>query len=141
MKRSLLAALLLATMAVTARAAKVEIVDAWIAAAPPNATVFAGYLSVRNDGDEPIRILGAKSLDFGAIEMHETVEQDGIARMQALTDTLIIPGAQLRFEPGGKHLMLFRPANSPVREGETRNARLHFSDGDSRVVTFTIRRR
>ncbi len=82
---------------------------AWIRTAPPGAMMLAGYASLRNDGDAPVTVAGADSADFGAVSLHESVEEGGVARMRALDRIEIKPGASILFAPGGKHLMLMRP--------------------------------
>lgn len=138
--RMLLTALLL-TAFTTAQAADVAVSGAWVAEAPPTAKVFAAYAELKNNGSDPIEILGAKSHYFGAIEMHETVTRDnGSTGMMRLGKLQLAPGETLSFVPGGKHFMLFRPAQ-PVRAGESLFMRLHFSDGDSKIVELPVKRR
>lgn len=68
-----------------------------------------GYLSLHNRSNLPLAIESITSPQFGLIEIHETILQDGIARMQALPAIIIPPESRLDFEPGGKHLMMMQP--------------------------------
>ena len=60
-----------------------------------------------------IRLLGSPhravtSPQFGAVEIHETKIEDGIARMREL-DALVVPArGSVTLERGGKHLMLMK---------------------------------
>jgi copper(I)-binding protein len=45
--------------------------------------------------------------------MHETVIEDGIARMREIPVLEIAAGETVVFERGGKHLMLMQPVGTP----------------------------
>ena len=95
--------------AAPAHTCELIIEQAWVRDAPPTARVRVAYAIVRNPGSEPVTITGARSPAFGAIELHETREVDGVARMRRLSEVEVPAGGELHFEPGGKHFMLFRP--------------------------------
>ena len=74
----------------------------------PGRQMSAGFLLLTNNTDEDIRITRVTSPQFGAVEIHETRIEDGIARMREL-DELVVPArGSVRLERGGKHLMLMR---------------------------------
>lgn len=84
--------------------------DAWIRTAPPGAPMRAGYATLRNGGDAPLVVRGARSDAFGAVTMHATQIDDGVARMRELSEIRLDPGEKVVLEPGGRHLMLMRPS-------------------------------
>lgn len=94
------------------------ITDAWVRPVPPGARMTAGYLRVRNPGPEVLVIVGAQSPQFGSIEMHGTVLEDGMARMRHQETITVAPGETVRFEPGGLHLMLMQPAAEIPSSGD-----------------------
>lgn len=111
--------------------------NAWIREAPPGAEVMGGFLTLRNNSDHPIRCTAISSPDFGAIEIHRTVVEDGQSRMLHEDALELPPGGSAQLAPGGQHLMLFRPQR-PIAAGDT--ARLDFDCGDERLtVVFTVR--
>ena len=79
----------------------------------PGAAYFE--LSTNND---PTRLTGVASPRIGRIELHETIDENGIARMRPLTDTTFAPGQPLAFAAGGRHAMLF-DVDPSVRPGAT----------------------
>jgi len=87
-------------------AGKLVVEKAWIRAAPPGATMLAGYATLKNAGDAPVVVTGASSADFGDVSLHESFSENGVERMRALGDLTIAPGASVAFAPGGKHFML-----------------------------------
>jgi len=75
----------------------------------------AGYLEISNRSGAAIRITSVSSPDYGSVEMHETVIEDGVARMRAIPALDIADGETVVFERGGKHLMLMRPIGDAGR--------------------------
>ena len=73
----------------------------------------AGYLEISNRSGEAIRIDRVSSPEYGSVEMHETVIEDGIARMREIPVLEIAAGDTVVFERGGKHLMLMQPVGTP----------------------------
>jgi copper(I)-binding protein len=84
----------------------------------------AGYLRIANYSGSDIRITRVSSPEYGSVEMHETLVEDGIARMRAVPVVEIADGESVVFERGGKHLMLMQPV------GEPRTITLNFYSGD-----------
>lgn len=114
----------------TACLAAVALLAACSAAQPPvvatdvrisrpggDSAMAAGYLALTNNTRNPVTITRVASPQYESVAMHETVIEDGVARMRPLGDLTLAPGETVRFEPGGKHLMLMRPrgAAGPVR--------------------------
>ncbi len=79
----------------------------------PMPRMKAGYMTLSNNTDEAITITRVSSPQYGRAEIHETVVEDDVARMRPV-DALTIPaGDSARLEPGGRHLMLMQPVDSP----------------------------
>lgn len=85
----------------------VEVQGAWVRDLIGGRDTTAGYFQLRNNGQAPLTLTGARAGRARAIEMHETVtrgEGVGMRRLQAVS---VPPGTELRFQTGGKHLMIF----------------------------------
>ena len=68
----------------------------------------AGFFVLTNNTDADIRITGANSPQFGAVEIHETIVVDGIYRMREM-DALVVPArGSVTLRRAGMHLMLMR---------------------------------
>ena len=77
----------------------------------PGRHISAGFLVLTNNTDSDVRITHVTSPQFGAVEIHETTVEDGIARMREL-DGLVVPAhGSITLERGGKHLMLMQAAD------------------------------
>jgi periplasmic copper chaperone A len=98
----------------------------------PGTQTGAGYLTLSNNTADPITITKVTSPQYGEVQMHESVIENGIARMRPLDSVTVPPHGSMRFEPGARHLMLMRPTGS--QDGTT----LHFLTGDAVVLTLTV---
>ncbi len=104
--RSVLFLAVLALPLAQAAAAQVVIEGAWVRALPPTQTRTAAYLMVRNAGADEVVISGASASVAGRVELHETLETEGMMRMQEQSEVRVPAGAAVSFVPGGLHLML-----------------------------------
>lgn len=76
------------------------------AAAMSPATAIV-YMTIANDGDTEDTLLGGETDAATTVELHESVEDDGILRMDARPDGIAVPaGAETVFDAGGLHVML-----------------------------------
>jgi periplasmic copper chaperone A len=123
----------------SAAIAEVRVESAWVRAAPPGAPMLAGYGVLHNPGEQPVVVVAASRGAFGAVEIHRTVEIDGMSRMRPAGALEIAPGGSVTLEPGGVHLMLMKPQRA-LREGDKVTIRLELA-GDAPVeAEFELRR-
>lgn len=98
----------------------------------PGMKMTAGYLILHNNTGEDITIDRVTSPQFGKVEMHETIIEDGVSRMSRLDEVVLPAGEAVQFKPGGKHLMLMRPdENLDV-------VTLELHSGDAVVLTVSV---
>lgn len=90
----------------------------------PGMNMSAGYLTLRNTSDDAIEITHITSPQFESVEMHESIVENDISRMERLSTIRIQPGQSILFERGGKHIMLMKPVD--VLDNVTLN--LHSDD-------------
>ncbi len=118
--------------------ADLEISNAWIKNLPPTVPVRAGYMSIYNPGSEAVSILSITSDAFKNIEIHQTIMQDGLMRMEQVSDLTIEPNAQLEFQPGGMHLMM-QPIE-PTNPGDKIRITIELSDESRQSLIFTVKK-
>ena len=117
-------------------AGEITVNNAWIAEAPPVSRVHAGYFTLHNGGSKPVTLKTVSSEMYGNIEMHLSIEKDGVSSMQWLQQIEIPAGEDVAFAPGGYHLMLFRPVKR-LKQGDEVKLHFGFADG-SRITTTAI---
>jgi periplasmic copper chaperone A len=109
-----------------------------VRATPGGAKVGGGYLTVRNTGSMPDRLVAIESSIAGRVEIHASSIENGIASMRALTNGLPVPaGGEATLSPGGNHVM-FVDLKAPFRTGETVSATLIFERAGRVPVTFAV---
>ena len=87
----------------------------WTRATPPGAKVAAGYLSIRNSGQQPDRILGASSPAAERVELHIQVRNGSVVKMREVQSVEVPPGRSRMLRPGSVHLMLVNLRKPLVR--------------------------
>ncbi|MEH2472594.1 uncharacterized protein YcnI/copper(I)-binding protein [Nitrobacteraceae bacterium AZCC 2161] len=116
----------MAQMAGMVHAGDLMIMAPWTRATPPGAKIAGGYLTVTNSGKQSDRLLGGSFAGGSRIEVHEMSMTDGVMKMRQLNDGLEIkPGATVKLEPGGFHLMLLDLKKS-FAQGEKVKVQLQF---------------
>ena len=106
--------------------------DVTITQPMPGMAMSAGYLTLTNNSAETITITRVNSPQYAAVELHESVVDDGVARMRRLEKIEIPAGKNTVLAPGGKHLMLMRPT-----EVAADAVSLQFYDGATLLLTVT----
>lgn len=112
-RRALLAALALAPLLMAParaheyRAGALLIEHPWARATAPAQKVGAAYLTMRNEGSEPDRLVAARTPIVPMVELHtHEIDAQGVARMRQVEVIDVPPGATVELAPGGLHLML-----------------------------------
>jgi len=120
---------------------KLAINDAWISEAPENVMAQAGYFVIDNDSKKSRTLTALSSEAFESIEMHRSVydKHTDVIQMIHQSTVEIPPQQELRFEPGGYHLMLMQK-KMPLKEGDKVTIKLLFSDAAEFNVNFVVRR-
>ncbi len=117
----------------------VALSGAWVRALPPTQAVTAAYVSIHNPGTQAVSVSGASVAGAGRVEMHETLTEAGLTRMQQLTTLTVAPGETRALQPGGAHLMLFELERMP-REGESLRLCVELSGGEPVCTDAAVRR-
>ena len=115
----------------------VAIMNSWVREAHEKATVNAGYMTLVNAGDEEVTLLKVESDAYDKIEVHEMVTVDGMMEMREVKDLSIPANGQIRFEPGGKHLMLMGPKEH-LTTGQKVDMTLVFKSGKIQTVSIQV---
>jgi len=124
-------------VAETYSAGGLQIGNPWARATPKGSTVTAGYLTIINKGTETDRLIGGSAAPASRFEVHDTVTENGVARMRQVTSLEIKPGQTIELKPGGMHLMLMG-LKQPLSKGQTVKGTLVFEKAGTVAVEFTV---
>ena len=110
----------------------------WSAATPAGAKVAAGYLTIKNDGETPDRLVSATVEVADRTQIHEMSMTDGVMKMRELHDGLLVPAkGSVALKPGSYHLMLLDLKRS-LRKGEQFSGTLTFEAAGTLDVVFEV---
>ena len=85
----------------------------------PGMSMAAGYLTLSNNASQPIIITQVTSPQFESVEMHESVIEDGMARMYPLGDLMVL-AKSVRRVPAGRQAPDAPAAGRRIRHGFSR---------------------
>lgn len=121
--------------------AEVKVVDPWIPEAPPTAHAMAAFMVLENDEDRPVRVIAAHAPGFDTIELHKSVEENGMHKMLK-QEALVIPEmGSLELRPGGYHVMLIGVQEPRPKAGDVIPLRLDLEGGESIEVSVPVKKR
>jgi copper(I)-binding protein len=92
-----------------------------------------------NDGSDADRLVGGQTEAAKIIELHQTVIDGDLARMQMLPEGIEIPArGELLLQPGSYHIMLF-DLQRDLEVGDTFRITLQFAESDNLTVEVEVR--
>ncbi len=115
----------------------INVENAWIAEAPPVSKVMVAYMTINNTSDEAIDLTDAESDLYSSIEFHETIHEDGMARMVRWGKLTIPANGSIQLKRGGKHFMLFNPTKR-LKAGDTVNIKLTLNNNITKTISVTV---
>lgn len=135
MKQLSLVALLM--MGTAAHAAPVDITDPWFRALPGKLPA-GGYFTAQNNTRHDIAITAASSDGCGMLMIHQSSNKGGMSSMDMMTRVTVPASGQIRFAPGGYHLMCTDPTPK-MKIGARVPVLFSLSDGTAVAVAFTVK--
>ena len=91
----------------------------------------AGYLTIHNKSNKDFEIHSVKSEDFERVELHKSIMKNSVSSMQRLEKLTIPANHEIKLEPNGIHLMLFKPKN---KLEHNQKIQLYFFDENNQEV-------
>ena len=128
-RAALLVTLASAALAACAKEESLRVEDAYVRFAPVRSNPSAAYFTIQG-GPQDVTLIGVTSDVAIRSEMHETMAgMAGMASMKPVTSVQVPAGSEVKFEPGGKHVMLWNinPGLAPPKRIQLQ---LSFSNGE-----------
>lgn len=135
--RSFVVAVMAAVTLAGCEQAQLGVDDAWVRLPAVSSRPGAAYFTVKG-GADATSLLGVSSPAAVRTELHEMKHEGGMMTMSPLKDVAIPAGSTVKFEPGGKHVMLF-DISPEVRAGGKIPLRLAFANGRTIEVEAELR--
>lgn len=115
-----------------------QISQPWLRATPKGASVAGGYMTIRNTGTGPDRLIGGSAEVAGRFEVHEMAMEQGVMKMRHLSRGLEVkPGETVELKPGGYHIMLM-DLKQPLTQGQTVRGTLIFEKAGTVAVEYSV---
>ncbi|RLV58783.1 copper chaperone PCu(A)C [Parashewanella curva] len=140
MKKFLLIVLSLLTSIVSYSllAEQLTVENAWIRAMPPTSRVVPIYLTMKNTGDQPIKLLAINSPN-GRIELHQTIMKNGLMRMTPVEKIMVDSHGQTTMAPGGYHGMMMNFTQGVPAKGDSVPLTLTFNNGEKLTIMAAVK--
>ena len=116
----------------------IEIGNPWTRATPKGATVAGAYMTLRNKGSAPDRLVSGSVAVAGRFEVHHMVMEQGVAKMRPVEGGLEIkPGETVELKPGSFHVMLMG-LKRPLQKGEKVKGTLEFEKAGKVDIEYAV---
>jgi periplasmic copper chaperone A len=121
------------------KAGSLDISNPWSRATPKGSSVAAGYMTIKNTGSTPDRLVEGSSDVASRFEVHEMKMENGVAKMRPVKGGLEIkPGETVELKPGSYHIM-FVGLKKPLSAGDHVKATLVFEKAGTVSVDYDVR--
>lgn len=110
----------------------------WAKQSIPGAENGAAYLTITNQSEQPLYVIGASTEVARAVEVHEHIHEQDVMRMRRVPELEIPANKTITFAPGGLHLMMFG-MKEPLTPGQTFEIQLLFKGGHTETVVAEVR--
>ena len=96
-------------------------------------------MTVHNAQTKPVSIIAIRSDAFASVEIHQTITQDGMMRMEPVPTLKIEPDSTVQLVPGGLHLMMMNPTN-PTKPGDSLKIVIELDDGSTQDLNMLVKK-
>lgn len=114
-----------------------EIMNPWSRATPKGAPTAIGYMTIKNDGTTPDRLVGGSIDVADGFQLHSTTMENDVSKMRELKGVDIKPGQTIEFKPGGSHVM-FVKLKHPLSKGEKVKGTLVFEQAGKVQIEYSV---
>jgi copper(I)-binding protein len=134
----LLCATLLLAAACAPAAGGIIVKDPFTRATPAGANTGGAFMTLSNTGQEADRLISASSPAAEKTELHETVDDNGVMKMEPRPEGWQIPAdGTLELKPGGKHIMLIG-LTAPLEAGKKIQMTLNFEKAGAKAIDVPV---
>jgi len=121
-----------------AMASDITVEGAWVRLPPPVADTAAAYMTIRNNGDHDIEILGIETAAAKNPEFHSMEMNGDMMAMKKMAKVIVPAHGGISFSPNGNHIMLIG-LTGQLKTGEHIMMTLTTSEGEVVMVHAEVR--
>ncbi|MBV8679948.1 MAG: copper chaperone PCu(A)C [Aquitalea sp.] len=114
-----------------------ELGHPWSRAMPEASPTGAAYLSIKNTGKEADTLLSVSTPRADKAELHVHLNDNGVMRMRQVESVAVAAGAEVKFAPGGYHIMLMG-LKQPLKAGDHFPLTLKFAKAGTVTVDVIV---
>lgn len=134
----ILAGLVLSLAIGMVQAASIDFSPAWSRITSNRMAVGGVFMNITNNTDQNDVLVSASTPRAKKVEIHETIDDQGVMRMRELKNGLPLPkGKTVELKPGGSHLMLIG-INKQLRLDDQFDLTLKFKSGKTQILKVTV---
>lgn len=138
MKNAILAITATALLSAPAVADGIKAQDAYARASGPMARAGAAFLTLDNQTDRDVRLIGAETSSARKTELHTHLMEDGVAKMRELEGGILIPAGEAHlFKRGADHIMMMG-LTEKFEDGKTIEIKLMFEKADPVTIEVVV---
>jgi periplasmic copper chaperone A len=116
--------------------AQVKVDNAWVRGAVPGQMTTGAFLDVTSKSDA--KLVKVESPVAAVVEIHSSEMKNDRMTMRAVPSVALPAGKQVRFAPGGYHIMLM-DLRQPVKNGEAVPLKLTVESADGKRETLEVK--
>ena len=123
-----------------ADAAGIIVKDAWVQE-PPAPRATAAFFTLENQGAKEVALISAYAEIAAATELHKMETVNDVMRMRRVDTIPVAAGDRTNLDSStGYHVMLIN-LNKPIKEGDSIQLTLQFSNSARKTITVPVKRR
>lgn len=123
-------------LASLASIAQVTVSEPWVRATVPQQKATGAFMKLQSAQDA--KLISAKSVVAGVVEVHEMAMDAGVMKMRAVDGLALPMGKAVDLKPGGYHVMLM-DLKSQLKEGDAVPLTLTFETKDGKRQTMEVK--
>jgi copper(I)-binding protein len=104
----------------------------------PGGMMMGGFARLVNPCPLPAAVVSAESPQFGEVELHQSIMDNGVSRMRPVPRLEIPANGSAELRPGSYHLMLMQP-KGPLAPGARVPITLKLESGQAITAEFVTR--
>lgn len=93
---------------------------------------------IENHTDTPVTLLQAKAEGFNHVMIHQSTNKNGMHKMEHAENLVIPAQGEVRFQPGGYHIM-FMGIHREINTGDEIPVTLLFDNTSEKNVSFLVK--